>query len=77
MAPYQKDHESNEQEPGGSPPARLEATANEEDDMKFGMLGVGTMSPAMVSKHVVALSHYQTQHRDTPLSLDNDVSAAR
>jgi hypothetical protein len=45
--------------------------------MKFGMLGVGTMSPAMVSKHVAALSHYQTQHRDTPLSLDNDGSAAR
>jgi hypothetical protein len=90
--PYQKDHESNEEEPGGSPTARLEATTIEEDNMKFGMLGAGTLSRAIAGhallwrrtgtfaqegKHVAALSHYPTKLRDAPPSLDNEGSAAR
>jgi hypothetical protein len=45
--------------------------------MKFEMIGAATLSRAIEGKHVAALSHYRTQHRDASPSLDNDGSAAR
>ena len=45
--------------------------------MKFGMISAGTLLRSAKSKHVAALSHYQTKLRDAPSSFDNDGSAAR
>jgi hypothetical protein len=51
-------------------PVRLEAKIMEEDNMKFGTLTQET-------KHVAALTHYQSKLHDAPPSRDNDGSAAR
>jgi hypothetical protein len=54
-----------------------ETTIEKENNMRLEMIGAATLSRAIESKHVAALSHYQTRHLDTPPSLDNDGSAAR
>jgi hypothetical protein len=46
--------------------------------MKFGMIGAGRLSRAILGrKHVAALADYQIKLRDAPPFLDNDGSAAR
>jgi hypothetical protein len=54
-----------------------ETTIEEENNMKLEMIGAATLSRVIESKHVAALPHYQTRHRDTSHSLDNGGSAAR
>jgi hypothetical protein len=57
---------------------RLEAaTIEEENNMKFEMIGAATLSRAMKGKHVAAQWHYQTKFRNVPPSLDSDGSAGR